>query len=92
MYGEPARLARPVIYAYRRGLFDDEFWSEWFVALTDPEPMPSWQAAWSSNVGLARRHNTQAFLMAMYLNANSLPEGQGQSLAELVLDALKQVL
>jgi hypothetical protein len=37
------------------------------VALTAPAPLPSWDAAFKTQAGLARRHNTQAFVQVLYV-------------------------
>src|SRR5690606_26861123 len=33
VFGEPERLARPVVYAARRGMLDGDEWTRWFAAL-----------------------------------------------------------
>ena len=66
-FGEPARLARPVFYAYLRGDVGTNFWDAWFASLLDPAPMAGWQESWQSRAGLARRHNLQGFLQALYI-------------------------
>jgi hypothetical protein len=65
-YGEPERLARPVLFALKRGLHDEAAWSAWLQGVAAPAPMPDWSAAFSSQAGLAKRHNTRAFLLAVY--------------------------
>ncbi len=90
-YGEPERLARPVFHAWRRGLLGEAFWQQWFTRLVGPGPLASWAEAWASNTGLARRHNTRAFLLAMYVNADALPDGEGEPLAALAAGALQAV-
>jgi hypothetical protein len=91
-YGEPARLARPVFYLYQRGVFEDGYWKAWFESVSDPAPMESWNDAYSSNAGLARRHNTLAFLVAVHLQAGTLKNEQGRVLTELLVQALKRIL
>ncbi len=36
-FGEPARLARAVVFIYRRGALDTAFWDGWFAAIRQPE-------------------------------------------------------
>jgi hypothetical protein len=69
VYGEPERLARPIVYIAKRatGPGDAAYWERWFGTLAAPAPLPSWDAAFKSQPGLARRHNTQAFLQVLYV-------------------------
>lgn len=92
IYGEPGRLARAVVYAYRRGVLEDAFWVSWFESITDPQPLDNWSDSYSSRVGLARRHNTLAFLMSMHLNATAYEDEQGEALAEIVMQAITMVM
>jgi hypothetical protein len=90
-YGEPARLARPVFYSYRRGIPDQDFWRSWFENVASPAPLNSWSDAYASNSGLARRHNTRAFLMAQFLNAAALEPERKEAFETLVMDALSRI-
>ena len=65
IYGESDRLARPIVYAARRGLLDASFWSDYLHILASPAPLASWDAAFDSQAGLARVHNVKAFLRAL---------------------------
>jgi hypothetical protein len=69
VYGEPERLARPIVYIAGRTTApgDAAYWERWLVALTAPAPLPSWDAAFKTQAGLARRHNTQAFVQVLYV-------------------------
>ena len=67
VYGESERLARPVFHAARRGLHDAAFWAGWLTELSASAPLPSWDAAFKSQAGLARKHNTQAFVQVLYV-------------------------
>ena len=53
----------------QRKLFTEAEWTAWFETLANPAPLASWDEAFKSQTGLAKRHNTQAFLTAMWLNA-----------------------
>jgi hypothetical protein len=64
-FGEPERLARAVAFTWRRGLLDAAFWDAWFAKVVSPKPFSDWGAAFGSVDGLARRHNTLAFLHAL---------------------------
>lgn len=65
IYGEPDRLVRPIIYAANRGLLAPVFWSDWLQTLASPAPLANWELAFQSQAGLARMHNTKAFLRAL---------------------------
>jgi hypothetical protein len=64
-FGEPERLARAVTFIHRRGLLEPAFWETWFGGLSSPKPFSTWGAAYQSTDGMARRHNTLAFLHAL---------------------------
>jgi hypothetical protein len=64
IYGEPGRLARPIIYMAQRGVFTEEEWTAWFAALPAVD-----ESAFSTQAGLARRHNMTDFLQTVWLNA-----------------------
>ena len=49
-----------------RGLHTAEEWNAWFARIAAPAPLASWDEAFASNAGLARRHNTRAFLLGVY--------------------------
>jgi len=90
-YGEPERLARAVFYAWRRGVLEDSAWFEWFAAVSNARPLDNWQAAFSSQAGLAKRHNTLAFLLALHYDASAAGNPQGEALDRIVMQAIKRV-
>lgn len=65
IYGESDRLARPLVYAARRGLLDAAYWQGCVEALASPLPLANWGEAFASQHGLARLHNTKQFLRAL---------------------------
>lgn len=69
-YGESERIARRVIFMAQRELFSSEEWRDWLVRHT---AVPA--DAFSSQAGLARRHNMMAFLSVLYMQA-SLSENE----------------
>jgi hypothetical protein len=91
-FGEPERLARAVFHAWRRGVVEDADWAEWFDAISDARPFASWQAVFSSQPGLAKRHNTLAFLLAMHFYATNTAEPQDGALDKLVMQAITRVM
>ena len=92
VYGEPGRLARAVFYAYQRGVVNESWWSNWFESIANPGPLESWSASFSSQAGLARRHNTTAFLLAIHFNASSAGDERSAALKALSVKALESVL
>ena len=70
IYGEPERLARPILIMARRGVFTAEEWSAWFTQISAPAPLASWSEAFSSQAGLAKKHNTAAFVYVLWANAS----------------------
>ncbi len=64
IYGESERLARPILFMAQRGLITEAEWTAWFATLPGDT-----SAMFASQAGLARRHNVNAFLQVIYLNA-----------------------
>ncbi|MFT3807573.1 DUF2785 domain-containing protein [Arenimonas sp.] len=89
IYGESERLLRPMLFIAQRGLHDEAFWKAWLTDLIAPAPLPSWDSAFSSQAGLAKRHNTQAFLLALYANTRDSEQPVMQSLAGSTREALQ---
>jgi hypothetical protein len=92
IYGEPTRLARAVSYAYLQGKVAEAEWLAWFEKVSNPAPLTNWAESYSSQAGLAKRHNTLAFLQAMHFNATAANSEQASSLAKIVLDTIVRVL
>ncbi|MBP8080854.1 MAG: DUF2785 domain-containing protein [Arenimonas sp.] len=80
IYGESERLARPVLFVAMRGLHSPEEWTAWFGQIASPAPLPGWDQAYQSNAGLARRHNTRAFLLVIY---SEIRDSKNENLARL---------
>jgi hypothetical protein len=91
VYGEPERLAAPVLFAAKRGLHSREDWAAWFRTLSDPAPLATWAEAYRSNAGLARRHNTRAFLLVLYSEVRDSKDEQLLKLLPAVNAALTAV-
>ena len=64
IYGESDRLARPVVFAARRGLLDAAYWQHFVDAVASPKPLATWGDAFASQAGLAQLHNTKGFFRA----------------------------
>ncbi|MEZ5946133.1 DUF2785 domain-containing protein [Hyphomonas sp.] len=69
IFGEPERLAAPVLYLSRRGLLTPEEWTDWFMGLW-PEDDPLREVAYASAAALARKHNLTAFAESVYVSAD----------------------
>ncbi|SOD56868.1 DUF2785 domain-containing protein [Pseudoxanthomonas wuyuanensis] len=89
VYGEPGRLARPVVYLAHRGLLDQAQWQAWFAAL--PPRLGEPAQAYADSAWLARRHDLMAFLMSVYLEADQSGDAQIQALKPAVVAALKTI-
>lgn len=81
VYGEPARLARPLLYGALRGLHAEADWQAWFGKISSPAPMKTWREAFSSNEGLARRHNIRSFLLSVY---SEIRDSKDEHLAKML--------
>ncbi len=85
IYGESERLARPILYAASRGLITPEEWTQWFAGFATAGENP-----FGSQDGLSRRHNVNAFLNVIYINASLSEDSNIRALlpgVEAALDA-----
>ncbi|HMT40775.1 MAG TPA: DUF2785 domain-containing protein [Sphingorhabdus sp.] len=89
--GEPERLARPILFMAQRGVFTDQEWFDWLAQFAGPGALGSWDNAFQSEAGLARRHNVTAFLSAIYVNAQASGADALKSLAAGAMEALKKL-
>jgi len=63
VFGEPGRLARPVLFVAARGALPAGHWQAWLDAVVQRAGPPAYtDPAW-----LARRHDLVAFLQALYV-------------------------
>ena len=89
VYGEPGRLARPVLYIAKRGLLAEADWLAWFTAL--PERIGDRSKAYADTAWLGRRHDLLAFFTGLYLEADQSDDAQIRALKAPVVMALKTV-
>lgn len=89
--GEPDRLARPVFFIAQRRLHTEVEWTAWFERVSKPGPLPNWQAAFNSELGLARRHNLRAFLLSLYASVRESEDPGVKLLLVPIQSALKQL-
>jgi hypothetical protein len=74
VFGESGRLARPVIFLSRRGMFSEAEWTGWLLGLW-PMDDPLRQDVYSSEAALRKRHNLSAFANEIYV-ASAAPAGE----------------
>jgi len=89
VFGEPGRLARPVIFIARRGLLGDAEWQAWFPGL--PQRLGNQEQAYRDVAWLARRHDLIAFLGSLYLEADQSADSKVQALKPAVVAGIKAV-
>ena len=66
IFGESERLARPVLFIAQRAMHSSSEWNAWLATITSPAPFAQWDETFTSQRGLAKRHNTHAFLNALH--------------------------
>lgn len=91
VHGESTRLARPVLSIAARETVAPDEWSAWFASVADPAPLAAWDEAFASEAGLARRHDTTAFLHALYVSASRSEAPGVRSLVPRIVEALRRI-
>jgi hypothetical protein len=79
VFGEPERLARPVLFAAARKLHAEAEWTAWLAKVSAP-PAGGWQNAFGDAAALARRHDVRAFLLGLYAQARDSQQPGVQAL------------
>lgn len=87
VFGEPERLARPLLFIAKRGLHDEAEWSAWFATLA--RPLDDKALAWKDAAWLAKRHDLAAFLRVLYLETDLSQDPGIATLRPGILAALK---
>ncbi|MBN8480271.1 MAG: DUF2785 domain-containing protein [Xanthomonadales bacterium] len=82
IHGEPERIALPLLYIAGRDFYTTEQWQDWFAGIA---AVPEDGNLFGSQAALARRHNLQAVLLVLYVNAN---ESKDDGLHEVLLPAV----
>lgn len=88
VFGEPGRLARPVLYAAKRGLHTQAEWQAWLSALTPR--VSAGGVTYTDIAWLARRHDLDAFMAALYLEADRSGDEAIGRLKPAIVAAMKQ--
>lgn len=91
IYGESERLARPILFIAMRDEFSATEWADWFARIASPKPFARWPEAFSTQVGLAKLHNTKAFAQTIYVNATASDNQALTVLRQPVLEILQQL-
>lgn len=91
IHGESERLLRPVLYIAKRDLHTEQEWKTWMDKLVLPAPLAKWEDAFSSNAGLAKRHNLQVFLLLLHANTMQSDNKSWQTLNYSSNKALKML-
>jgi hypothetical protein len=89
--GESERLARPLLFVAQRALHSEAEWKAWFAALVAPAPLASWNEAYASRAGLAKRHNLLSFLRVAYVGAREGGDAKFEVLVPHLRDAMKAI-
>ena len=89
VFGEPQRLAAPIVNAAQRGVRDEAGWKEWFAMLVARLGDPG--LAWKDPAWLARRHDLVAFLQAVYVEADRSTDRRARTVLPGVVAALEAV-
>lgn len=91
IYGEPERLARAAYYVASRDLHSEAEWTRWLERITDPAPLRDWSEAFESEEGLAKRHNTTYFLLALHLLVDQTDEAFADRMRPGLLEAIDRI-
>ena len=78
--GESERLARAVLFVAQRSLLTANEWERWLRNVAAPPAAANKVAAYRTRAGLARLHNLNAFLYALYANARESGDANMQAL------------
>ena len=89
VFGEGGRLARPVEYIAKRGIYSEADWTAWFAAL--PPKIGDAAQAYNDSKWLARRHDLMAFLMSLYIEADQSDDKHIRELKPAIVAAVKAV-
>lgn len=89
VFGEPGRLARPVLFVAKRGLHTEAEWTAWMSAFAPK--LGDAKAAYADEAWLAKRHDLLAFLTALYLEADRSDDAKLQALEAPIVAGLKTV-
>lgn len=84
IYGEPERIAYPIVFIARRGALSEAEWSDWFARFP-----AAGEDVFASQAGLAWRHDVNAFLSALYVNAKASEDANDDAMLPGIEAALR---
>lgn len=90
VFGEPRRLARPVLYLALTDHLDDADWQRWFDALA-PGSEDYWETPYHSAAALAAIHNLRAFALEIHLQASESDNPALRRLAPMAVGLLQSL-
>lgn len=89
VFGEGERLAAVVVAIASRDVYTADEWSAWLTNIVRPVPYASWDRVYWSEAGLAKRHDTMGFLLALYAQTATDKRLPVSSLAPMVFKAME---
>lgn len=91
IYGEPKRLAMPLLYIFLQKQHTEKDWKNWLQQYITQAPNTNWQQAYKSQQGLAKLHNAREFLNAMFVLIADSENAQLQMLKPALTVAIKSL-
>lgn len=88
-FGEPARLARPVLILADRDLLREGEFENWFAALHPPVD-GDWADRYNHAATLTKMHNLRAFALEVHALAIRQEESPAKALAPLALELMRK--
>jgi hypothetical protein len=89
IYGEYERLSTVVAAIASREVYTAEEWRAWLAKVVSPAPFKKWDEAFWSQSGLAKRHNTMSFLLALYAQTAVDERAAVSQLAPIIAKAMQ---
>ncbi|MDO6426681.1 DUF2785 domain-containing protein [Thalassotalea sp. 1_MG-2023] len=87
-FGEPKRLAMPVVYIILQNKLSADEFANWLTSVTSPAPFETWQSVYQSEQGLAKLHNTRSFLHNLYVITSNSKNPQLKAIQASLQQAL----
>ena len=91
IYGESERLGMVLAAVASRDIYTAEEWETWLMKIASPAPFKNWDDAYWSQTGLAKRHNTVSFLLALYARTSTDKRAAVTVLAPMVIKAMEPI-
>ncbi|OKY25009.1 DUF2785 domain-containing protein [Thalassotalea sp. PP2-459] len=90
-FGEPRRLAMPVVYIILQNKLSANEFANWLTSVTSPAPFKTWQNVYQSEEGLAKLHNTRSFIHNLYAITSNSKNPKLKAIQASLQQALKRV-